>query len=144
MPGRARVDDLGPLRVVLHRRDALERLGRVADDAAVGRDEGDARAEQLAEAIGFLVELGDRGSGAALRAEQVRGQPRFGDQRRLDPRVDLAAHRRREQHAGDGERDDRGRERGEEELGLEAWRGTRSASSPCARARDRRACSRTA
>ena len=62
-------------------------------------------------------------SSGTPRAEQVGGQPRFRHQRRLDPRVDLPPHRRREQHAGDGEREDRGGQRGEEELGLEGGAG---------------------
>ena len=43
---RPRLDDLRPRGVIFHRRQAGERLRRIADDDAVRPDEGDARAEQ--------------------------------------------------------------------------------------------------
>ena len=46
-PSIARLDNLGPRAVVFHERDGRWRFGRVAQDAAVARDERDARVEQL-------------------------------------------------------------------------------------------------
>ena len=48
------------------------------------------------------------GASAGIAPEQIRRQPRLGDQRVLDPLIDLLAHRGREQQARDRERDDRG------------------------------------
>ena len=58
------------------------------------------------------------GSGA-VSAEQLRRQPRFGDQRRFDLVVDLPPHRAREQDAGDAQRQDGRGQRRDEELCLE-------------------------
>ena len=59
------------------------------------------------------------GSERRSPGEQLGRKPRLGDEGRFDLRVDFAAHREREQRAGDGQRDQRGRERGEKQLGLE-------------------------
>ena len=114
----ARLKHFRPPRVVFHRGDPLQRFRRVPDDPAIRRDEGDAPADQRAETIRFLVETRRRRQLHAA-AEQVRGHAGLRDQRRLDPIVHLPPHRRRKEYAGDGERDHRRRQRGEEELGLE-------------------------
>jgi len=115
--GRARVEDFRTPRVVLHRRDSLERLERIADDRAVGRNEGRPRADQLADAVGLVVELRHRRERRPPR-DEFGGQPRLRHERALDAPVDLPPHRRREERAGDGERQYRGRQGGDEELRL--------------------------
>ena len=115
--GLPRGDDLRPLSVVLHGGDAVERFGRIAQHAAVRRDERDARANQLTETIRLFVWLRDVGERRAAR-EEIGGQPRFRDERGLDALVDLPAHRRRKQRAGDPERNDCGGKGREEELRL--------------------------
>ncbi len=62
-PSIARLDNLGPRAVVLHERHGGWCFGRVSQDAAVARDERDARVEQRAEVIGFGVEFADAGVG---------------------------------------------------------------------------------
>ena len=42
--------------MILECREGVERLRRIAQNASIVGDEGDARAEPLAHAIGFLVE----------------------------------------------------------------------------------------
>ena len=79
--------------------ERLERLRRIADHPAVGRDEGDAGAEQLADAVGFGVERrrsASRPADARL-AQELGGEPRFRHQRLLDASVGLpcASTRRR-------------------------------------------------
>ena len=137
--GGAGLHHFRPLPVVLHGGQALERFGRIARDAAVRRDERDARPNQAADAIRLLLQFCRRGQ-RGRTGEQVRRQARFGHQRRFDSLVGLPAHRRREQQAGNGERDDGGGERREEELGLK--RGADGRHEPTVP--DRRACSRTA
>ena len=100
-------DDFGPLAVVLHGGDALECFGGIAEHAAVRRDERDARAESAAPmTVGFGVELRATVSPGAPRPRRRSAASRASrDERRLDCVVDLAAHQRREEHAGDGQRD---------------------------------------
>ena len=138
----ARLRDLRPLRVVLHAAHALERFRGVAEDASVERDEGDARPDQRADPIRFLVELRHRGERRRIR-QQIGREPRLGDERLFDPRVQLPPHRRREDRAGDGERDQRRGHGRQEERRLERRaEAGRHAATP--RAADRSACSRTA
>ena len=58
----ARLDNLGPCRMVLHERDGGRRFGRISQDAAVARDERDPRVEQRAEVVGFGIEFAMRAS----------------------------------------------------------------------------------
>ena len=119
---RARGQHLGPLRMVLHRRDALDasptnrrRRGRRAQSAS--------RARRAAAPSDRPHRRGPRPARASDEdgaREQFRGEAGFGDERLLDPLVGLTAHRLREQQPGDGERDDRRRERRQEERGAKA------------------------
>jgi len=60
--------------MILHRRDAIERFGGVADHASVGGDERDTRAEQFTESIRLLVAFGDAtiGPPRASRSAAIR------------------------------------------------------------------------
>ena len=64
------------------------------------------------------------GSTDGAAREQLRGEPRFRDERLLDARVGLRRIDVANKHAGDEQRDHRRRQRGEEELGLEGSAGT--------------------
>ena len=131
---RARRQHLGPLRMILHRGDALDRFRRIADDAAVGRNERHARIEQLSHPIGFLVEARRwRAWGGGRARKELRRQAGFRDQRVLDPLVGLLAHRLGEQKSRHGEREDRRRERGCEQGGAETagYHGWRQSESIC-------------
>ena len=135
----ARIDHLGAAAVVLHAGDARQRLGRVADDDAVGADERDARAENRADPVGLGVELRDRDERRHPR-QQLRREARVRDERRLDPRVRPAAHRLGEEQARDRQGDERGGNRRAEQLRAEG----ETRHGALRRAADRPACSRTA
>ena len=85
-PGR---DDLGARAVVVERRQRGQVLGRVADHAAVRRDEGDPRRRERPDLVRLLVEGLDGAVGATL-LEQRRRQPRLGDEVALDRPQQLA------------------------------------------------------
>jgi hypothetical protein len=122
-----RLHHLGPLGVILHARNGLQRFGRIADDPSIGGDHRHARAGERAETIGLAVELRQRRQWSAA-PEEVRGQARLGHQGRFDFFVNLAAQQRREQCPGDGQCDHRRDQRGEKELGLEGSNHGMSAS----------------
>ena len=109
---------LGARAVIFHRRHAVERLRRVADHPSIGSDQRDARAGERAEAIGFSIELGHGERDGAL-CQEVRGEPCLRHERRPEVVVHHRLHHRGEERPGDGERNDRRGEGGEEELGLE-------------------------
>ena len=83
-------------------RSASASSSRVADDGAVGRDEGDARRHEPAERVGLGVELRRRG-GLAVR-QRFGGEPRLVDERALDALADAAPHAPRHQRHGDDQR----------------------------------------
>ena len=113
----------GRVRVVLHRRDASSGLRRIADHAAVRRDQGDARVEEPAHAVGLVVEDRRRARRAATTA--LRASSSAASLASATSVCSIRASVRRridwaKSSAGDGQRDDRRRQRGEEELGPKA------------------------
>ena len=108
--------------MVLHRRDAFQRLRRVANDRAVGRNERDACADERTDSIRFGIEIRQPRTVRAGRAacEQLRGEIRLRHQRAVDAFIGALPHRIGEEHARDRERDERRGQRGEEQLGAKA------------------------
>ena len=83
--------DLRPGELIFQRRERLERLRRIAEHTAVRVDERDPRGDELAHPIGFARQ-GDRVVAAAPRRSSA-AKPGFFDERFLEPRVGLPAHR---------------------------------------------------
>ena len=136
-PGFARLHHFGPPRVVFHRGDAGRGFRGVADDNSVARNERHPGVEQLADAVGLGVVLGDqhralrhtRCRGGRSTRQQFAGELRFGDKRLFDALVGLPRHRPRKQPAGDDQADHGRCRRRREELGLEGHQSAASGDS---------------
>ena len=100
--------------MVLDRAELLGAQVGVADDAAVGGDEGDAGAEDPPDRVGLGVEL-DLGRRGVVR-EHLGGHARFEPELALDPLLQAPPHRPRDQRRRHRHRQRRRRERREEDL----------------------------
>ena len=107
--------DLGSLRVILHRCQICAVPRRIADDFPILCDEGDPHADQCAEPIRFIVELGHR-YGAPL-PEQFGSHAGLGGKCVLDALDGQLLQAGVEENGGGDRRDGANGEGGEKELG---------------------------
>lgn len=87
----------------------------IPDDDAVGSHERDARADELAESIGFGIELG-AGRRLAVR-QRFRREARLADEGALDALVGRPAHRPGDEYGRDEQRQRGRHQRCQEEAG---------------------------